>query len=71
MTGHVHSVAGHMKDQSGQGQVFKVLSLHDFTGAYRERLPKRWWKGLDLHLKNTSICSHTVLWKSFRCRFEL
>lgn len=42
MTGYVHSVAGHMKDQSGQGQVFKVLSLHDFTGEYRERLPRRW-----------------------------
>lgn len=50
MTRCNHSGSSHMNDQGTKRQVFKVLSSHDLTGENRERLPKRWWEGLDLYL---------------------
>lgn len=51
MTGCNHSGSSHMNDQGAKRQVLKVLSSHNLTGENRERLPKRWWEGLDLHLR--------------------
>lgn len=50
MTGCNHSGSSHMNDQGAKRQGLKVLSSHDLTGENRERLPERWWEGLDLHL---------------------